>query len=271
VVGLGFTAGPVRVGIDGGAGLKVAKATGWALPDEATLHRFLTEADTHDDAYARRWPPLWRSGGAGLATFGWAGLGATPHEEGGVGGALAGVELAAETAAGVRIGRGTTTYFIRAESTGPQLADAFGRTLGGRTRGPVVAEYTRDTGGPRELAFRVTSQGASSGETVETVARLDLRDPASRELALRLLRRRAPWPAAAAGDLREAIRRAAAVGTIERSVYAVDDHSADFALAGRLGVEVGLEGGKKDVARRLVAASAWTPGSGERAREDCLG
>ena len=166
---------------------------------------------------------------------------------------VAGVEASAEAALGTRVGRGRTTIYIRSGG---------GRARGSPTRsgtrsasgsaGPVVAEYTRDRGGPRELAFRVTAPGAEDGEVVETVARLDLRVPANRAVAERVLRIRAPWPPAMREDLRAVIRHTAAVGTVERSVYAVDDDSIDLALAGRLGAELGIEGGRTKVDRRLV-------------------
>jgi len=105
---------------------------------------------------------------------------------------------------------------------------------------------------------------------VETVARLDLRVEANRAVAERLLRHRAPWPPAVAADLRAALLQAVRAGTVERSVYAVADGSRSFGLAGRLGAEVGLEADYAKVDRRLVSASAWTAGSRERAREDCL-
>ena len=267
VAGAGVAFGPLDAGVEAEASLKVVKATAWLLPDEASTRSLLVgfEGAREGDRY----PPLWRSGEVGLATTGWAGLGARLGSSGDA--TIGGVEIAARTAAGVRIGRGTTTYFFRAESTGPELAGAFGPSIGGRQRGPVVAEDTRDAGGPRELAFRITSPGPRSGETVETVARLDLRDPRSRELAGRLLRHEAPWSGAgASADLRDAIRRAVVTGTVERSVYSVDDASADFQLALRLGVEVGVGGGRQSLTRTLVAASAWTPGSGERLREDCI-
>ena len=89
-------------------------------------------------------------------------------------------------------------------------------------------------------------------------------------MAERLLRHRAPWPPAVARDLREAIRHAVLVGTVERSVYAVDDGSRSLELAARFGAEVGIEAGFAKVDRRLVEASAWTAGSHERAREDCV-
>jgi hypothetical protein len=264
VVGLGAAVGPLDVGAEAEASLKVAKATAWLLPDEASTRSLLLDFDAARDE--RRFPPLWRSGELGLATSGWAGLGARIGKSGDA--TIGGLELAARTAAGVRIGRGTTTYYFRQESSGPELSTVFGPVVAARPRGPLIAEYTVDGGGPRELAFRVTSPGARANETVETVARLDLRDPRSRAIAERLLRHSSPWSGSA--ELRDAIRRAAATGTVERSVYAVDDASSDFEFAGRLGVELGVGVGNTSVTRTLVAASAWTPGSGERLREDCL-
>jgi hypothetical protein len=86
-----------------------------------------------------------------------------------------------------------------------------------------------------------------------------------------VLRIRAPWPPAIAADLRAVLRRIGEAGTIERAVYAVDDRSHQFAAGLRLAVELGVEASSVDVARRLVDASAWTQGSPERRRVDCLG
>jgi hypothetical protein len=71
-------------------------------------------------------------------------------------------------------------------------------------------------------------------------------------------------------DLRAVVRRAVQAGVVERAVYAVRDASDDLELSARLGLELGIDIDRVDVARRLVAASAWTPGSRERAREDCV-
>jgi hypothetical protein len=57
---------------------------------------------------------------------------------------------------------------------------------------------------------------------------------------------------------------------VERAVYAVRDDSSKFELSARLGAERGIQAHEVHVQRRLVAASAWTPGSGERERVDCL-
>ena len=129
-----------------------------------------------------------------------------------------------------------------------------------------MAEYTRDGGGPRELAFRVTAPGAREHQVVETVARLDLRVPANRAVAERLLRHRAPWPPAVARDLREAIRHAVRAGTVERSVYAVEDGSRSLELAARLGAEVGIEAGS-----RRSTAGSWRRAPGPPARTSARG
>ena len=176
----------------------------------------------------------------------------------------------AESAIGARIAPGRTTIYLRTETAGPRTSGALAGLLDAAPAGPAVAEYTRDGAGPRELTFRVSAQGPRRGQVVETVARLDLRVEANRAVAARLLRHRPPWPPAVAADLRAAMAQAVRTGTVERSVYAVDDGSRSFALAGRLGAEVGIEGGYAKVDRRLVSASAWTAGSRERARADCL-
>jgi hypothetical protein len=260
--GLGFEAGPLRLGVEGSLGFTMATGVGWEFPDAATAVRFVGgEIDAR---------PAWRSGDGGLATEGWAGLGvALGSAEEGVDGQILGLELSSESALGVRVGRGETTLYFRSKTQGPQLSDVLGRSIGARSAGPVLVEYTRDRGGPRELAFRAVAPGAD-GQVVETVARLDLRVAANRAAAERVLRVRAPWPPAVLSHLRDLIRHTAAVGTVERSVYEVHDASGELALAGRLGLELGLEVGRTAVDRRLVSATARTAGSPPRAREDCV-
>jgi hypothetical protein len=46
-----------------------------------------------------------------------------------------------------------------------------------------------------------------------------------------------------------------------------DAHELDVEL--RLGVALGIDIERVDVERRLLEASAWTPGSRERERVDC--
>lgn len=270
--GLGYELGPLKLGVEGEAGLRVAAGVGWEFPDAAEARRFLEAAHYGLSGATARWPAAWRSGEAGLAVSGWGGLGAVLTGEDGtsLNGPSAGLEVSTKTAFGARIARGSTTVYLRTETAGGRPTGVLDGLLDVGAIGPVVAEYTRDRSGPRELAFRVTTKGARGNEVVETVARMDLRIPANREAAARLLRHRAPWPPAVFADLREAIRHTVRTGTVERSVYAVEDGSKSFEVAGRLGVEMGLEAGYSKVDRRLVAAGAWTAGSRERAREDCL-
>ena len=269
--GLGYELGPLKAGVEGEAGLRVASGVGWEFPDAASARRFLAEAHYGLSGATARWRPAWRSGEAGLATSGWAGLGlvVTGEDGKGVEGPAARIEISSESALGARIARGATTLYLRAEAVGPHGTGLFDGRFGAGSRGPVVAEYTRDESGPRELAFRVSAPGASEHQLVETVARLDLRVPANRAVAARLLRHRAPWPPSVAEDVRAAVRHAVRFGTVERSVYAVADDSRSLELAARLGAEVGVEAGYAKVDRRLLEASAWTAGSQERAREDC--
>jgi hypothetical protein len=132
----------------------------------------------------------------------------------------------------------------------------------------VLVALTRDRGGLREISFRRVQVDGT--RIVETVGRLDLRDPANRAAAAPLLARRLPWPPAVVQELRAVVRRTAQAGTVERAVYAVEDRSHELAAAVRIGAELGLEAATVAVERRLVAASAWTGGSPERRREDCL-
>jgi hypothetical protein len=270
--GLGYELGPLKAGLAGELGLRVARGVGWEFPDAAGARRFLEAAHYGLSAATRRWPATWRSGEAGLAVAGWAGLGVVATGEDGTAleSAAAGIEVSAEAALGARIERDRTTIYLRAETEGPRTTGLLEGVLAAGASGPVVAEYTRDRSGPRELAFRVSAAGAHPDEVVETVARLDLRIHSNRVVAQRLLRRRAPWPPAAAGDLRAAVRHAVRAGTVERSVYAIDDGSRSLELAARRGAEIGVEGGYSKVDRRLLEASARTAGSPERAREDCV-
>jgi hypothetical protein len=270
--GLGLELGPLKAGVEGEAGLRVASSVGWEFPDAASAGRFLKAAHYGLSGAIARWPAAWRSGEGGLAASGWAGLGVVLTGEDGkaLGGPVAGIEVSAASALGVRIARGSTTLYLRAETEGPHTTGVLDGVLDAGQRGPVVAEYTRDRSGPRELAFRVSARGARAEQVVETVVRLDLRIPSNRAAAARLLRHRAPWPPSVAADLRAAVAHAARFGTVERSVFAVDDGSRSLELAGRLGAEIGVEAGFTKVDRRLLEASARTAGSQERAREDCV-
>jgi Flp pilus assembly pilin Flp len=259
-VGIGLEASPLGVDVGGSGKLDYRFGGGraWEFPDMAAALRFVR--GDHDAV-----EPVWRFGGAGTVLAGQAAGGVAGIE-------VTGLEATAEAAAGVRVGRGRTTYYVRSRVDG---FDGRLWTPGGTARlegpGPreTVVELTRDGGGLRELAFRAVGSGARTGQIVETVARLDLRDPADRAAAEPLLSLRLPWPPAAARELAVLTRRAVRSGIVERAVYEVRDDSDDVKLAAEVGVAVGLDAREVDVERRLVAASAWTGGGRERDRADC--
>ena len=145
---------------------------------------------------------------------------------------LAGFEATARSAAGARVGRGLTTYYLRTRAD----AVAGGITLPGvdaRIEGPStgdsIVELTTDAAGPREIAFRTVQRGTRADQVVETVARLDLRDPGNRAAAEPLLVRAATC---AAGRARGAQRDRRARG-LRR-----DDGSEGVELSASLGVSV---------------------------------
>jgi hypothetical protein len=180
-----------------------------------------------------------------------------------------GVESTASAAAGVRTGRGLTTYYVRTrlDALDVTLVGA-GREFEGPSTGDDIVELTRDAAGPREIAFRSVDRGRP-GQVVETVARLDLRDPGNRVAAARLLSLRLPWPGDVRRELRTVMARAVRQGIVERAVYDERDDSAGLELGAKLGIALGVDAGEVDVDRTLVAASAWTEGSRERERADC--
>jgi Flp pilus assembly pilin Flp len=260
-VGIGVEASPLGVGMGAAGKLDYRFDSGraWEFSDAAGAVRFLESGDREGVE------PTWRFGDAGTLLRGEAKLDVAGLE-------VAGVESSAGAAAGVRTGRGLTTYYVRARV---DAFDASASVPGARVEldGPpaadAIVELTRDAGGRRELAVRTVERGARAGQVVETVARLDLRDPANHAAAEPLLSMRLPWPPTAARELRMLVRRMARTGIVERSVYDVRDDSQEVALSARLGLALGLTAEEVDVDRRLVAASAWTRGSRARDRADC--
>jgi Flp pilus assembly pilin Flp len=260
-VGLGVSASPLglRFGIEGKYDFTTGSGRAWELPDAAAAARLIA-ADDGD-----RPPPTWRFGEAGSVLAGEAAAK--------VGGAtLTGIEATATAAAGARIGRGETTIYVRArlDSGASVWVPGDERRVRGPSTGDVIAEITRDADGLREIAFRTAERGGGAGRIVETVARLDLRDPANRGAAEPLLSHRLPWPPGVLADLRAVARRAVRYGVVERAVYAVRDASDELEVSARVGLAVGIDVDRVEIDRRLVAASAWTPGSRERSREDCV-
>jgi hypothetical protein len=259
--GLGIEASPLGLefGVDGSIDFTVTSGSTWEFADATAAARFLADEDRD------RVRPTWRFGDAGEVLTGKAGAK--------VGGAtLTGVEASARGAAGARVGRGSTTLYVRARLDSSATAWLPGRhaRVDGPSTGDVMVELTLADGGPREIAFRRVGRAAHAGQVVDTVARLDLRDPANRRAAAGVLAHALPWPPSLAVELRSLARLATQRGVVERAVYDMRDDSGKFEIAARLGLQLGVEVDEIEVQRRLVAASAWTHGSQERLREDCV-
>jgi hypothetical protein len=254
--GIGVEASPLGIefGIEGAIDATLATGAAWEFPDAASAAAFLA-GRTHP-------PPTWRFGDAGEVLS--AGAGA---RLGGV--TLTGVEAAATAAAGARVGGDATTLYVRAELGSGIHGWPPGTRVSGPSTGDMIVEVTLGRNGPRELAFRRLGR-AGAGRVVDTVARLDLSDPANRAAAAGLLAHRLPWPGAVAAELRQLLRLAVQRGTVEQAMYDLRDDSTSFELAARFGGELGLEADHVHVERRLVAASVWIAGSQERVREDCV-
>jgi hypothetical protein len=257
-IGIGAEASPLGIEAEVSGKLDYALSSGraWEFRDAASAVRFLEDRE----AVA----PTWRFGDVGAVVGGEAETGLGPVT-------LTELETSARAAAGARVGRGLTTYYVRTR------ADAFAGGLsvpgvGGRIEGPstgdAIVELTRDGAGPRELAFRRVERG-DRDHVIETVARLDLRDPGHRAAAEPLLSLRLPWPPSVARELRTLVARAVRGGVVERAVYEVLDDSEGVELGVSLGLSLGVDASEVDVDRRLVAAHAWTDGSRARERADC--
>jgi hypothetical protein len=257
--GIGIDATPLGIdlGAEASADFAVTSGDAWEFPDAAAAGRFLAGRSPA--------PPTWRFGEAadvlgvgagarlGFVTFG-------------------GAEASAHGVVGARVGRGATTLYIRSRLDAGIKAwtPGHGTRTSGPTTGDMVIELTLERGSPRQIAFRRLGRSAGGRRVVDTVARLDLRDPANRAAAASLLARPLPWPTAAVREVRGLLQLAVQRGTVEQSVYDVRDDSGSVELAARLGAELGVDVNKVRVERRLVSASAWIGGSAERAREDCV-
>jgi hypothetical protein len=262
VTGIGIEASPLglQVGVEGAIDFTITSGKAWEFPDAASAARFIGN-DARDSV-----PPTWRFGDAGgeLSAAATAGFRGTT---------LSSIGATAGAASGARVGRGTTTLYVRARiDTGARiwLLGRAGRVAGPST-GEVMVELTLDRGAPRELAIRSVGRPAGHGRVVDTVARLDLRDPVNRRAAEGVLSHSLPWPPDLAYDLGALTLLAVQRGVVERAVYDVRNDSSDFELGARLGLALGIAHEDIEIERRLVAASAWTHGSQEMLREDCSG
>jgi hypothetical protein len=252
--GIGFEATPlgVDVGLYGALDFTITRGAAWEFPDAAAAARFL--------AGARDVPPTWKFGAMGGDISGEVSAALKGIR-------FAGVHAGVGMAAGARYGRGQTTLYLRGHlATGATVWAPGSHTGLTGPGGDVMIELTVVGDDVRELAFRTASSRADGSQVIDTVARLDLRDPRHRAAARSVLETGVPAPPRLLALMRYAVQH----GTVERSVYDVRDSSSSFALAVKLVAELGLEDKNVEVERRLIAASAWTNGSQERLRADCV-
>jgi hypothetical protein len=263
--GLDGAAGPlsVELGPTGAVRERVQAARAWHFPDVATARRFIAgmPASAHDQG---RWPAAWNSAEAGGEVA--AGVHAA------VGGAdLVGLAASGSFAGGARFALGgVVTLYTRVSFDEPEATLPLVPSYGGG-RATAMLEYTFDRNGPRELALRQLEPSDGGNRLTETVVRLPLRTNSLNLVYARpLIDVKLPWsPRAEARAIRAIIAQAHEMGTIERSVYDIDDTSRGASGAVKEGIEFGAGGKSLDVHKSLSDASAWTPGSRERDRFDC--
>ena len=134
-VGIGVEASPLGLNAELSGKLDYALKSGraWEFPDSASARRFLRRPGARGPV-----PATWRFGDVGSVVGGEAEAGLGPVT-------LAGFEATARSAAGARVGRGLTTYYLRTR------ADAFAggislpgvdARVGGPSTGDSIVELT---------------------------------------------------------------------------------------------------------------------------------
>jgi hypothetical protein len=265
--GLEGAVGPVHgeVGAFAGAGVRLTTARGWTFPDELTAQRFLSglPGSLLD---VGRWPPEWVSAEAGAEAQALVGA-ALGHPEGAA--SVVGAQVSGSLGVGARVTRERqVTVYLRTSLIGPSVELPLLQAPG-RGRTDLLAEYSFDRAGPRALVFRraVPSQGGN--RLTEVVATLDLRSPANWAVARPVIER-LRGPHGAAADVRAVLRRIRAAGTTQLYTSAYNDSSTGVSAAFGVGLKLGGSVEVVHIRKQLLDARAWTPGSAERARADCL-
>ena len=259
-VGVGVTFSPAGVSASASASLVAGYRGGraWRFPDARSASAFLAAARHDSSAQAARVPDLrWHavSGRAGAeADVALADL------------ARAGVSAAASEAIGLRTDGERRTLTLDLELDGPLFSGILsGLPTGAGTRRSWVADVSWEGGEARELVLRAATGG---GERLEEFgARLDLRDADNRAVAERLLH---PGPSRSS-DLKALAARVRSHGVVDWTRYSVSEQRRGFAVAGKLGVALGLAHHRITAERRLVDAVAWVRGGPPQRRFDCIG
>jgi hypothetical protein len=266
-LGLDVHAGPLQLdaAVTGTAGVRLTAGRGWTFPDGLSAREF---AEHLPDSLVEtvRYPPSWVSaeGAADLSASGGLSAGqagaAAELVSGGAGG---------ELAAGFRYSPAdhALTSYLRAAVDTPELVFPLLPSQGGG-RVQWLVEYTRDRAGPREVVLRHADPSDGGNRVTETVARLNVRDPANWAVAHALVEDY-HGPAAVARAAEAVLRRIREAGVTERYVSTVADNTSGVALSFAAGLKFSFDARKVKIDKRLLEASAWTPGSAERERFDC--
>jgi hypothetical protein len=264
--GLQVSAGTLHLaaGASVAAGIRMADGRGWTLANALEAQRFA--AQLPGSLTSARWPADWTSFEAGPEAS--AQVGATVGR-GNAALSGIGVSAAGSLGLGARITRDhLVTLYLRASLGGPEVSLPFVQTPG-RGRIDLVAEYTLAGDGPRSLVLRRAVPSRHNTRVTDTVATLDLTDPANWAVAAPVIGR-LRTPSGRLADLRAVLARIRVAGTIQRYVSTVDDSSTGASLSFGEGLKFGVGASRVKVRRHLVDARAWTPGSAVRARADCL-
>jgi hypothetical protein len=252
------------------ARLRVQGARGWTFPDKATADRFLEHA-VRNDFDEQHWPWTWESG-------------EVANEGSASGGVALGIEgakerldlliasVAAQAAIGQRVTRdGIITTYSRVAFEAPELSVPLVLAPIGAGRSEWIVEYSHDHAGrPVELAFRTALPSKHGSRVTDTVARLDLRDPANLESARPFLTSQEPWSSVAGGASKQAVLdRIATHGTIERSVSDIHDDTKGMSLSLSGGWKFGV-GGKHVKVRKTLVSATVQRGTLVGKRLDCV-
>jgi hypothetical protein len=259
-VGVGLTFSPAGVRADASAALVAGFHGGraWRFADAAAARAFLEAAMRDASVYERRAPDLsWRAlkeRAGGELSLVVADL------------AKAGLTVGADAALGMREDGARRTLTLDLGIDDPAFAvELPGLRAAPGTRRSWIADVSWEHGALRELVLR--SATGDSKRRDEYSARLDLRDPANRAAAERVLQLHVPGRA----ELAALAARMRSAGVVEYDGYSVAERRRGISVAGKLGVALGFEHEQVSSEQRLVDAVVWVRGGPPQRRFDCIG
>jgi hypothetical protein len=261
--GVGWDLEPITFdAVEGSVTLRLQNSTAWSFSDAASAKRFIAGLPDSKHDY-KTYPPLWTASENGLELAGsLAKLTVLSYE-------TAGIQAAAKSADGVRVGPGNTVVVYHSLTLDGPDANAFGNTAVGLGSRKIMSEVTFVAGQPRQLALRSIDPADNGNRMTETVKRLDLRLPGNRMIAEPLLALNGGWPPSIAHTVHNVLDWMRTEGTTERATYTITDTSHTVGFGVKLGEEYGLSytGTKMSQVLREAEAEAW--GGPIRERFDC--